>query len=137
MVNDYRSKGNVTLKNLFRSRMFLFFLVFFLLIVTISLGREWWQNRSINNEITKLEKDIEVLRKNNNELTNQEKILSDDYYIEREARLRLAKQKTGENVVVLTNSLNIGDNGNTDKNSNTKQDNINQSNWSYWFAYFF
>lgn len=138
MVSPYRPKSNFTLKSLFRSRIFLFVLAFVLLITLTSLGREWWRSRAINKEIAELEKNIEELKKNNEDLQNQQKVLSDDYYIEKEARLRLARQKPGEQVVVLTNGSDLRDNTSTPNGSNQEQGvENNNSNWQLWLNYFF
>jgi len=138
MSSVYKPKKNINLKTLFRSKLFLFFLLFILLIVGISLGREWWSMRSIDEDIDKLSQNVEDLKKKNEELSKQEKDYSDDYFVEKEARLRLTKQKNGEKVVVLTNDAQMMDNSNIPNSVNQTGGDINNKPcWLMWFNYFF
>lgn len=81
---------------------FLTILGFLIVIYAIfGLSRTIWQSYRIKKQIKSLEKEIEVLDIENEQLSNLISYLKTDSYKEKEARRLLGYQKPGEKVIVI------------------------------------
>lgn len=62
---------------------------------------EWRKRNEIKNEIARLEEETRRLERRNLEILELSRELSNEEFVEREARLKLGLQKPGETVTVL------------------------------------
>lgn len=69
--------------------------------ICVSLVREIARNRIIDAEIKKIEEEAKRLEAKNLEILDLVKQLEDSDFLEKEARLKLGLQKSGEQVVVI------------------------------------
>ncbi len=84
-----------------RSKLFLICAIVVLILVGVSLGREFSKSRGIENQIKTLEAEAKRLEGRNNELLGISAKLKDPDFVEREARTRFGLQKPGESVIVV------------------------------------
>jgi len=73
----------------------------FLVLIIIASGRESYRNYRVNQEIKNLQRKIEELQKINTELSELEKYLQSDEFLEKEARLKLNLIRDGEKLVII------------------------------------
>jgi len=106
--------------------------------IGLSLGKEAYRKRQIQNEISNLQKQIQQMSQDNSDLSNLVSYLSTSEFQEKEARAKLDLQKDDEKMIVLRKSLNP-----QMKNSGVSQD-LNQiveapnmPNWQKWLGFFF
>lgn len=81
-----------------------FFFVLNLLLVVflgMTLGREFFRTREIQNEISELQAQADSLAARNIALSELQTAVQTESFIEREARLKLGMKKPGEEVVVI------------------------------------
>jgi cell division protein FtsB len=80
-----------------------FFVVNLLLIIFLgmTLGREFFRTREIQNEINELQAQADSLSARNIMLSELQIAVQTESFIEREARLKLGMKKPGEEVVVV------------------------------------
>jgi cell division protein FtsB len=120
------SKKTSWYKRFFNSNAFTIFLIIFFLFSLIKVTKELFIRYDINNEINELTEKKESLESSIKEINNHISFLQTDYYIEKEARLKLNLAKPGEKQINLLNS---------EDEEIIHQDEI--SNISKWFNYFF
>jgi len=90
--------------NFFHSKAFIFGLLIIFILVVIAAGREGYRNYKIGQEIKALQKKIDDLSKTNADLSEMEKYLQSDEFLEKEARLKLNLIREGENLVIIKRS---------------------------------
>ncbi len=83
------------------SKAFLVFLIFLFLVLSFYTYETFYKKYQIKKEISILNSQINELKSKKEELQNTKNILTNEDYIEREARLKLNFKKEGEEVVVL------------------------------------
>lgn len=123
------------------------FLVNAILIVLLSVtfGREFFRDRSIQKEITQLQGQADQLAVRNLSLSQLQTAIQTQSFIEREARLKLGMKKPGEEVVVIQEQtpVDISQNGtSTDPSdpldfvldeTSSKERIANPTKWWYYF----
>lgn len=87
--------------NLLYSRSFIILLVAILILTIVALGREGYRYFRVSQEIRDLEKKIEALEKENEELAGMEKYFQSEDFLEKEARLKLNLTKPGEKLIIV------------------------------------
>ncbi len=111
----------------FRTRLSLILGALFLLFVAVSVGREWFQNYSIQKEINALEEEAHRLESRRSELLELTQSLEGGGFLEEEARVELGLQRPGETVLVVETAAG---------SSSAEAENRDQSNPVRWFNYF-
>lgn len=91
------------LHKLFRWRYFFVVNLLLLVLVALTLGRDFLKTREIQKEISALQAQAEELKTKNLSMSELQTAIQTQSYIEREARLKLGMKKPGEQVVVFTN----------------------------------
>lgn len=86
---------------LLHSKAFIFFLGIVFILSLVALGRESYRYFRVSQEIKNLEKRIEELEANNEELTKMEEYFQSEEFLEREARLKLGLTKPGEKLIII------------------------------------
>ena len=128
----YRSSKKENIKNVslykrfFDSNAFTIFLIILFALSLIKVSKELFIRHDINSEINELTEKKESLEGSVKEMNNLIAYLQTDYYIEKEARLKLNLAKPGEKQINLLNS---------EGEEIIHQDET--SNISKWFNYFF
>lgn len=126
------------LKKLIRSKIFLAIGLIILVFFSLTLGKRVFEQRKINQEIKKLEEEIEILESRNSELSKLIEYLNTNLYIEEAARIKLGLQKPGESVVIVPNEIFNEQDEKKKENSQVNNKTIlEQSNASKWWDYFF
>lgn len=129
---SYRSKRGSGSKNIswykkfFDSNFFIIFIIILFLFSFIKISKELFIRHDISSEINQLTEKKESLDGSVKEMNNLIAYLETDYYIEKEARLKLNLAKPGEKQINLLNS---------EGEEIIHQDET--SNISKWFNYFF
>ncbi len=129
---SYRSKRGSGSKNIswykkfFDSNFFIIFIIILFLFSFIKISKELFIRHDISSEINQLTEKKESLDGSVKEMNNLIAYLETDYYIEKEARLKLNLAKPGEKQINLLNS---------EDEEIIHQD--ESSNISKWFNYFF
>jgi len=72
-----------------------------ILFISISLGREFLRNYEIKNDIQQLQARADSLSTQHIHLTELNQAIHTEFFLEREARLKLGMKKPNENVVVI------------------------------------
>lgn len=88
-------------KKFFRSRISMTLGIAFLAIVLVSVGREWYQNYTIQKEIRALEEEAARLEARRLELLGLTESFENGAFLEEQARIELGLQRPGETVVVV------------------------------------
>jgi len=119
-------------ENFFHSKIFIFGLLIIFILVVVAAGREGYRNYKINQEIKNLQRRIEELSKTNTELSEMEKYLRSDEFLEKEARLKLNLIREGEKLVIIKKSEeeSVPEEQKTEEIKNI-------SNIQKWWKYFF
>jgi cell division protein FtsB len=86
---------------LLHSKAFIFFLGIIFILSLIALGRESYRYFRVSQEIKNLEKRIEELEANNEELAKMEEYFQSEEFLEKEARLKLGLTKPGEKLIII------------------------------------
>lgn len=127
-------------KNIF-SRIFFSNYFFPLIIVLIailgsSFFKSYTENKSVDNDLESLKREIEDLEKNNNDLGRLIEYFNSSFFVEKEAREKMGLKKEGENVLVVEGGLRFEED---DKvvSVNNKQLADNNSMPKLWWNYFF
>ncbi|HEU0051066.1 MAG TPA: septum formation initiator family protein, partial [Patescibacteria group bacterium] len=107
-----------------------------LLIVSISAGRETYQQWQVDQEISGLRAQVETLQGKKVQLLQTIQQLNSTDVLDKEARLRLDLKKPGEQVIVLR-GLNPGASDDFASDSHVSADGQKESNPVKWFHYFF
>jgi cell division protein FtsB len=109
-----------------------------LVAVGISLGKEAYRRKQIQNEIGNLQQEIQKMSQDNNDLDNLISYLSTSEFKEKEAREKLNLQKGDETMIVLQKDVapqNKTDNTQDESGKITVTD--NSANWQKWLKIFF
>lgn len=85
--------------NIFSSKLFTTSVLVIIMLIAFAFYRDRQQQADINQELVKLQQEIDSLDTKKLELANLVDILESSNYIEREARLRLGLKKPGEKVI--------------------------------------
>lgn len=87
-----------------RFKLKLLLLLFVVLIAALGyrLLGEWGKRRDIEDEVSRLQDEAKRLENRNLEILELSKQLTEEEFLEREARLKLGLQKPGESVAVLS-----------------------------------
>ncbi|HEX9503661.1 MAG TPA: septum formation initiator family protein [Patescibacteria group bacterium] len=101
-----------------------------LIFVMVITAKMLVQKRVVDREITKLQNQMERIKKDNEKLSSLIQYLNTSSYQEKVAREKLNLRKDGEYVVVLPQ-------GNATGTSDQQKQQNNQSNYKLWFNYFF
>ena len=119
-------------ENFFHSKAFIFGLLIIFILIVIAAGREGYRNYKINQEIKNLQKKIEELSKANTELSEMEKYLQSDEFLEKEARLKLNLIREGEKLIIIKKSE-------EPRLEEVKSEEVNKKipNIRKWWEYFF
>lgn len=88
-------------ENFFYSKSFIFGLLIVFILLFVAAGRGAYRSYKINQEVKSLRGKIEELNKSNLELTEMEKYLQSDEFLEKEARLKLNVVREGEKLVII------------------------------------
>jgi len=118
-------------RNFTKSKYFIVFLVLILILVLIAMGREAYRFYKISQEIGNLEKRIENLKKDNEELLKIKEYFTSKEFLEDEARIKLNMTKEGESVIFISN-LDAAE-----EESASEEQHIKISNFKLWWKYFF
>lgn len=114
-------------ENFIKSRFATFALGAVLVVVMLFAGRIILQKFQVDSEISKLQDQIEKIKKNNEQLSYLVKYFDTPEYQEKQARERLNLKRDGEYVVVLPQNINNQEAPESAEKPNAKQ----------WFNYFF
>lgn len=114
----------------FESKYFVLCLIILFAFALISLGRESYRYFQTSEEIRGLEKKINDLKKENDELLKMKETFNSEEFLEDEARRKLNMVKEGENVIIVAN-----DNEPASDESEIQTEKI--SNLKLWVKYFF
>jgi cell division protein FtsB len=101
-----------------------------LVLVMIMAAKILVQKRVIDNEVAKLQKQMDKAKQDNEQLSSLIQYLNTPEYKEKEAREKFNLAKEGEHVVVLPQGETAG--ASTQSNTETKP-----ANYKLWFNYFF
>ncbi|MBU2564512.1 septum formation initiator family protein [Patescibacteria group bacterium] len=112
---------------LLHSKYFVIFLFVIFVFVFVAFGKESYRFFKVNQEIKDLEKRIEDLKKENQELANMEKYFESNDFLEKEARLKLNLTKPGEKLIIIKDIEEVEQEIVEEKISNIQK----------WFNYFF
>jgi len=94
----------------FHYRLSLALTILIFLFFAISFGKEFFRRHDIQKEIHALEQEVKNLETISNEQEKWQQLLQTEFYVEREARLKLGLAKPKEQVIIITDeSLNIND----------------------------
>lgn len=139
--------GESRFPKVFSSKIFLSFLFAIFLILSFSLGREFYRKFKLSRELDSLKSEIDKLENKNKDMSSLIEYFNKEGSLEKEARLRLNLKKPGENVVViLQNDPVLEKSGNSESNHlpAEEQNNLEDSslfstgqNLSKWRDYFF
>lgn len=129
---------------LFRSRWFYILNILLIMIISVSLTREFIHSRDIRAQITQLQKQAESLEAKQLAITELKNIVETESYAEQEARLKLGLKKPGESLVILKN-INTNAQGMKEDKENQKNDPSSTGNEEEkplanslkWWYYFF
>jgi len=133
-----RKKNQNSIGVKFFSGLFFIAGVGILVWIGLSLGKEAYRKRQIQNEIGGLQKQIEQMKQDNSDLTNLVSYLSTSQFQEKEARTKLDLQKNDEKMIVLRKSLDPQlKNSGASQDSNQIVEAPNAPNWQKWLGFFF
>ncbi len=118
------------------SRQRLMLLLFLFVVLTALVGYrllgEWGKRSETEDEIARLAKEAKRLENRNLEILELSKQLTEEEFLEREARLKLGMQKPGESVAVLS-TKGIA----TEANIKKEAESSRGGNAKRWWFYFF
>ena len=105
---------HITVQRMFRWRYFFILNFCLVILVSISLGREFIRTHGIQSQIKSLEIQADTLQTKNLEISKLKTSVQTESFIEREARLKLGLKKLGESVVIVKErETNVVANGRT------------------------
>lgn len=134
-----KSKKNKKSKNPFKfltsSRLVLLVGIVLLILVSIALGKELIRKHEVNQEIEKVQSEIDRLERKNKELSSLTEYLNTEEFKEIQARQNLNLQKEGETAVAIT----VPPTPNNDEGVIEEEPVIveSKSNIQKWWEYFF
>jgi|SRR3989344_9153331 len=119
----------MTWQDFFKSRVATWGLGIALLFVMAITAKVLIQKYQVDQEIAKLEKEVEKVKHDNNQLSSLVQYFSTPDYQDKAAREKLNLKKEGEVVVGLPQQ--------SETTSGANAQSQNQSNFKRWFNYFF
>ncbi|MFH1611884.1 MAG: septum formation initiator family protein [bacterium] len=131
-----------TIRKILGSKTFLVLILFALIGIVLSVGRESYNKYQLTKEINKLKGDIEKIEGRNSQLADLMDYFSEDSFLEKEAKVKLNLQKPGEKVVIFSDvySDDVTDSVNSQEaidNSDNQDNNDRLANCWKWWEYFF
>jgi cell division protein FtsB len=134
MANKFTLNKNSQKKDILRYLLPVLILCYILFLV----GKSSIGNLNINQEIYKLQSDIEKTKDKNKELEELNIYYQSNSYKEKQARLKLGYAKPGESVIIIPQDDSSKDDSTLVENDNeNKTTNLEQPNWKNWINYFF
>ncbi len=132
----------VFVKKLLATRSFLVVNLVIFFFITLSFGRLFLHNTSIQNEIDALQTEKESLAAKNSDLLSLADQLQTKFYIEKEGRKKYGLQKTGEELVIVKGESSVVGTPTADPLAEagleaTTQEAAVVSNQTRWWWYFF
>ena len=115
----------------FYSKYSLVVLMLLFLLLVVALGREGYFNYRTNQEIKRLQQQIDELQKNNSDAAEMEKYFQSQEFLEKEAKLKLNLVREGEKLIIVKQEENLP----SGESAQNKTENI--SNIKKWWLYFF
>lgn len=97
MGNELKRKTSSKIK----SKLLLVLLVASVILLGVKVAGEWRKHSKINDEIARMRSEADRLESRNLEILELSKELTNEEFLEREARLKLGLQRPGETVLVL------------------------------------
>lgn len=133
LKSSLRSKK--TFRQLLNSKIFLFFCLVFICMISFSVIKEFLRKLEINHEINNLQADVSVLEDKNTEMADLVQYLNSSGWQEKEVKARLNLQSPGEKVVLIpeNNQTNLNLPEPTEINGPEAE---KISNAQKWFNYF-
>lgn len=131
-----KKKSKNPFKFLTSSRLVLLVGIVLLVLVSIALGKELMRKHEVNQEIEKVQSEIDRLERKNKELSSLIEYLNTEEFKEIQARQNLNLQKEGEAAVAIT----VPPTPNIDEGESENDEPIvveNKSNIQKWWEYFF
>lgn len=92
------------IRRLLRLRVFLIINMVVLFFLSLSFGREWTRNASIEGQIDDLKEQKETMESRKLELLSLGQTIQSQFFLEQEGRLKYGLRKPGEELVVVTNT---------------------------------
>lgn len=96
------SRSTDFIRRLLQLRVFLIVNLVILFFLSLSFGREWVRNASIEGQINDLQQEKATLESRNVELLSLGATIQTQYYLETEGRLKYGLRKPGEELVIVT-----------------------------------
>ncbi len=98
------SRSTDFVKRLLRLRVFLIINMVILFFLSLSFGREWARNASIEGQIDDLKEQKEAMESRKLELLSLGQTIQSQFFLEQEGRLKYGLRKPGEELVVVTDA---------------------------------
>jgi cell division protein FtsL len=92
-----------TIIRLLRSKTIWLLALLLLIYLLVIVSKVVWQNYQVNQQVTQLKQEVDLLKQNNQELKAEIIYYGTPEYQEMEARAKLGLQKPGEQVVLVPN----------------------------------
>lgn len=132
-----KKEGKRKKSGFFSNFMFKLLVVLGLLVlffIFYKLSRQVYRQKEINQEIASLQKEIDRLNQDNNQLRELGEYFQTDHFKEKEAREKLGLIKEGEQLIEIKEK----EVPMQEKEKEEKPEiEINQPNYYYWWHYFF
>lgn len=130
-MNNFKQKY---IPRIFKSKVLIVLEIAIVLFLIVAVGQEVVRRKSVQEEVSRLELQIEQLESQNVHLAETLKEMTSENYIEKEARRKLDLQKKGETVILVpheeTDTILVS------KDSQDSAETRN-ANPSQWWNYFF
>ncbi len=126
------------LKKILSSKIVVFLEIFVLLFFSFRIGDEFLRRRSSEEEVSKLEEEIEKLKSKNDDLGAFLEYTKTDSFVEQEARKKLNLVQGGESLVLMP-GVDVTDSQESPayQEDQDKSDILSESNIKLWWKYFF
>ena len=128
-----KRKKNLILRIIYNQKFLALVGLVLIILISIPLAKNISKRYEIDQEIKGLEKEINELNVNNNDLKKLITYLESDQFVEEQARLNLGLKKEGENVIIIKGNSQAG----SINNNTALDDDKNISNLKRWWNYFF
>lgn len=119
---------------IFQSKVLIVIEIAIVLFLIVAVGQEVVRRKSVQEEVSRLELQIEQLESQNVHLAETLKEMTSENYIEKEARRKLDLQKKGETVILVPHEET--DTVLVSKDSQDSSE-AKPANPSQWWSYFF
>ncbi len=125
-------------------RLFFVINIVALFFLSLSFGREYLRNASVDRDIQELQQEKEGLEAHNLEILSLSESIQTQYFLEKEGRLKYGLSKPGESLVVIqegssTSTSSIGERNDLSSSGQEKEEETIDSipNPKRWCLYFF